>query len=173
MVNMMTSLQPVPETNAVRNLSAKYLEQVGWSSHTGESALFRMDCFELMKAIPDNSIDCVWTDPPYFLSNDGITCVAGRMVSVNKGKWDKSKGVEQNHEFNLSWLRECHRILKPAGTIWVTGTAHIYLSVGMAMLQLGFRVLNDIIWEKRAAPPKLSCRYFTHSTETFLEVAHV
>ena len=139
-----------------------------WSSTDEASALYGMDALTLMRSMPDNSVDCIWTDPPYLLSNGGITCVAGRMVSVNKGEWDRSRGLELDHEFNLSWLSECHRILKPAGTIWVTGTVHVYLSVGMAMMQLGFRILNDITWEKTNPPPNLGCRCFTHSTETLL-----
>ena len=139
-----------------------------WQSGEGRSGLYHADALELMSAIEDNSIDCIWTDPPYFLSNDGITCVAGRMVKVNKGEWDRSNGLESDHDFNLRWLAECHRVLKPAGTIWVTGTVHIYLSVGMAMLQLGFRILNDITWEKPNPPPNLGRRCFTHSTEMVL-----
>ena len=146
----------------------EYPGQLAWQSSDGQSMLFCGDAFDLMAAIPDNSVDCIWTDPPYLLSNDGVTCIAGRRVSVNKGEWDRSGGIENDHEFNLSWLRECHRILKPAGTIWVTGTLHIYLSVGMAMMQLGFRILNDITWEKNNPPPNLGCRCFTHSTETLL-----
>ncbi len=139
-----------------------------WRSSDGASSLTLADCFDWMAAIPDNSVDCVWTDPPYLLSNDGVTCVAGKMVKVNKGEWDRSNGIDADHEFNRRWLRECHRILKPSGTVWVSGTLHIYLSVGMAMLQLGFRVLNDIVWEKPAPPPNLGCRCFTHSTELLL-----
>ena len=126
--------------------------QLAWQSSDGQSMLFCGDAFDLMATIPDDSVDCIWTDPPYLLSNDGVTCIAGRRVSVNKGEWDRSGGIENDHDFNLSWLRECHRVLKPAGTIWVTGTLHIYLSVGMAMMQLGFRILNDIIWEKTNPP---------------------
>lgn len=126
-----------------------------WQSGDELSSLYHGDALELMASIEDNSIDCVWTDPPYFLSNDGITCVAGKMVKVNKGEWDRSNGLESDHEFNRIWLAECLRILKPVGTIWVTGTVHIYLSVGMAMLQLGFRILNDITWEKPNPPPNL------------------
>lgn len=113
----------------------------------------------------------VFADPPYFLSNNGITCHAGKMVSVNKGTWDKSKGVCENHRFNLEWLAACRRVLKPDGTIWVSGTTHIIHSVGYAMQELGFKILNDIIWYKRNAPPNLSCRYFTHSTEIILWAA--
>ena len=89
-------------------------------------------------------------------------------MKVNKGEWDRSNGLENDHEFNMAWLAECHRILKPAGTIWVSGTVHVYLSVGMAMLQLGYRILNDIIWQKPNPPPNLGRRCFTHSTETVL-----
>lgn len=139
-----------------------------WQSNDGASRLYHGDAFELMASIQDDTVDCVWTDPPYFLSNDGITCVAGKMVKVNKGEWDRSNGLENDHEFNLAWLAECYRILKPAGTIWVSGTVHVYLSVGMAMLQLGYRILNDIIWQKPNPPPNLGRRCFTHSTETVL-----
>lgn len=139
-----------------------------WHTEDTESRVYEGDSFALMRAMPANSIDCIWTDPPYLLSNGGTTCVAGKRVSVDKGMWDRSQGLELDHEFNLSWLSECYRILKPAGTIWVTGTLHVYLSVGMAMMQLGFRILNDITWEKTNPPPNLGCRCFTHSTETVL-----
>ncbi len=120
---------------------------------------------------PDGYFDMIFADPPYFLSNGGITCHAGKMVKVDKGDWDKSKGPELNHEFNRAWLERCQRVLKPNGTIWVTGTHHVIFSVGFAMQQLGFKVLNDIAWEKPNPPPNLSCRYFTHSTETILWAA--
>jgi len=137
--------------------------------------LYHGNCFELLDAIiakyPDGRFDMIFADPPYFLSNGGITCHAGRMVKVDKGDWDKSRGPELNHEFNLEWLRRCQRALKPNGTIWVTGTLHVIFSVGYAMQQLGFKILNDITWEKPNPPPNLSCRYFTHSTETVIWAA--
>src|SRR5665213_3140736 len=141
---------------------------ISWASPDGKSRLYHGDSLELLSELAPNSVDCIWTDPPYNLSNDGITCVAGRMVKVNKGEWDRSRGVEADHEFNREWLKACYRVLKPEGTIWVSGTAHVYLSVGFAMQQLGFRILNDIIWEKPNPPPNLGCRCFTHSTETIL-----
>lgn len=137
-----------------------------WQSD--EAALLMGDALDLLRTLPDASIDCVWTDPPYFLSNDGFTCIAGKMVPVNKGDWDKSRGIEADHEFNRSWLAECYRVLKPAGTIWVSGTHHVYLSVGLAMMQSGYRILNDIVWEKPNPPPNLGIRCFTHSTEILL-----
>ena len=133
--------------------------------------LLKGDCIEVLNQARENSVDMIFADPPYFLSNGGITCHAGKMVSVNKGKWDKSMGVQGNHEFNLKWLRACQRVLKPNGTIWVSGTTHIIYSVGFAMQELGYKILNDIVWYKRNAPPNLSCRYFTHSTEIVLWAA--
>ena len=129
------------------------------------------DCLDLLAQIPESSVDLVFADPPYFLSNGGITCHAGRMVSVNKGDWDKSRGPDANHEFNRAWLAAAQRVLKPNGSIWVSGTAHVIHSVGFAMQQLGFKLLNDISWVKPNPPPNLSCRYFTHATETIIWAA--
>src|SRR6266704_2297088 len=133
--------------------------------------IYQGDCLDLLAQIPDSSVDLVFADPPYFLSNGGITCHAGRMVSVNKGDWDKSRGPDANHEFNRAWLAACQRVLKPNGSLWVSGTAHVIHSVGFAMQQLGFKLLNDISWVKPNPPPNLSCRYFTHSTETIIWAA--
>ncbi len=137
--------------------------------------LYHANCIELMdtfiRLYPNGRFDMIFADPPYFLSNGGITCRAGKMVKVNKGKWDKSHGIEINHEFTLAWLSKCQKLLKPNGTIWVSGTHHIIHSVGYAMQQLGFKILNDITWEKPNPPPNLSCRYFTHSTETIIWAA--
>jgi site-specific DNA-methyltransferase (adenine-specific) len=130
--------------------------------------IYQGDCVEILAAMPEGWVDVVFADPPYFLSNDGITCHAGRMVSVNKGEWDRSRGPDANHEFNRRWLAACQRALKPNGTIWVTGTSHVIHSVGFAMQQLGFKLLNDITWVKPNPPPNLSCRYFTHATETII-----
>ena len=142
-------------------------------THTGDSwSLLHGDCLDEMSGLaaanPQGLADLVFADPPYFLSNGGMTCSSGKMVSVNKGNWDRSAGVQQNHEFNLAWLALAQRLLKPNGTIWVSGTHHVIYSVGFAMQQLGFRIINDIIWEKPNPPPNLGCRCFTHSTEILL-----
>lgn len=137
--------------------------------------LYQANCLEIMdmiiKKYPNGCFDMIFADPPYFLSNGGITCHAGKMVKVHKGDWDKSKGADVNHEFNRQWLSRCQRLLKPNGTIWVSGTMHVIYSIGFAMQQLGYKMLNDIIWEKPNPPPNLACRYFTHSTETVLWAA--
>lgn len=133
--------------------------------------LLKGDCVEILNQARENSVDMIFADPPYFLSNGGITCHAGKMVSVNKGKWDKSRGVVENHKFTLEWLRACQRVLKPNGTIWVSGTAHIIYSVGFAMQELSYKLLNDIIWHKYNTPLKVSHRYFTNSKEVFIWAA--
>ena len=137
--------------------------------------LYRGDSLEALDAVsrkyPNGCFDMIFADPPYFLSNGGITCHSGRMVKVDKGNWDKSRGADENHNFNLAWLERCQKVLKPDGTIWVTGTHHVIFSIGFAMQQLGFKILNDIAWEKPNPPPNLSCRYFTHSTETVIWAA--
>ena len=123
--------------------------------------IYHGDCVEVLAAIPESCVDLIFADPPYFLSNDGITCHAGRMVSVNKGEWDRSRGADVNHEFNHAWLAGCQRVLKPNGTLWVSGTSHVIHSVGFAMQQLGFKLLNDITWVKPNPP-----------AEPFLPILH-
>ena len=137
--------------------------------------LYHADCLGFMDALaarcPTGAFDVIFADPPYFLSNGGISCHAGRMVRVDKGNWDKSRGPEINHEFNTAWLSRCRRLLKADGTLWVSGTHHVIHSVGYAMQQLGMKLLNDITWEKPNPPPNLSCRYFTHAAETVIWAA--
>ena len=134
-------------------------------------ALYHGDCLELMPLFEGESFDLVFADPPYFLSNGGITCHAGKMVPVNKGKWDRSLGFEGNYRFTREWLSACQRLLKPNGTIWVSGTSHIIHIVGCCLDELGYKILNDITWVKPNPPPNLSCRYFTHATETLIWAA--
>ena len=133
--------------------------------------LYEGDCLEVVPTLPERSIDVIFADPPYNLSNGGITCHAGRMVSVDKGEWDKSKGTEADHAFTTEWLKACRRVLKDDGTIWVSGTLHNIYSIGFAMQQLGYKLLNEVCWFKPNASPNLSCRYFTHSHETVIWAA--
>lgn len=142
-----------------------------WRSADGRVRLFKGDCTAILAALPAESVDVIFADPPYFLSNGGSTCRAGKRTSVDKGAWDVSQGPDENHAFNHKWLAACNRVLRPNGTIWVSGTSHVIYSVGYAMQQQGFKQLNEIVWEKPNPPPNLSCRYFTHSTETILWAA--
>lgn len=135
---------------------------------TKNFSLIYRDVFKAIKNIDDNSIDMIFADPPYFLSNNGITCSGGKMVNVNKGDWDKKLTVTEKHKFNRRWIKECYRVLKNNGTIWISGTLHNIYSVGLALEQEGFKILNNITWQKKNPPPNLACKTFTHSTETIL-----
>lgn len=149
-------------------VDAKPLPPTWWMSADRRARLFQGDSVALLDRFEAESFDVIFADPPYFLSNGGTTCQSGKRVSVNKGKWDASLGAEDNHDFNRRWLAACQRVLRPNGTIWVSGTSHVIFSVGFAMQQLGFKLLNQVTWEKPNPPPNLACRYFTHSTETVL-----
>lgn len=138
------------------------------SLKTNDFALYHADCLDVMSRFPDNYVDMVFADPPYMLSNDGFTCQNGRMVKVNKGNWDKSKGFEDDLVFHETWIKECKRILKPSGTIWISGTYHSIYQCGYAVQKAGFHLLNDIAWLKPNASPNLSCRFFTASHETLI-----
>ena len=133
-----------------------------------DSTLYLADALTLLPRFPAEFVDVIFADPPYFLSNGGITCNGGKMVSVNKGDWDKVATLADKHKFNRRWIRRCKRILKPNGTIWISGTLHSIYSVGMALEQESFKIMNNITWQKTNPAPNLSCRYFTHSTETIL-----
>ncbi len=134
-------------------------------------ALAHGDCRELLALLPEASADLVFADPPYFLSNGGFTCHAGRRAPVRKGAWDASQGLAEDHRFNVAWLAACQRVLKPDGTLWVSGTQHGIFSVGFALQSLGFKLLNTVTWYKPNASPNLSCRYFTHSSELLIWAA--
>jgi site-specific DNA-methyltransferase (adenine-specific) len=166
--------------NPSPGISAPALPPPAFHDPRHHITIYQGDCLEILAALPAASVDLIFADPPYFLSNDGITCHSGRMVSVNKGAWDKLPGpdlgpvrarFDKVHEFNTAWLAACQRVLKPDASIWVSGTSHVIHSVGFAMQQLGFKLLNDISWVKPNPPPNLSCRYFTHATETVIWAA--
>jgi site-specific DNA-methyltransferase (adenine-specific) len=131
-------------------------------------ALYHGDCRDILKQFPDNYVDMIFADPPYFLSNGGFTVHAGKMVSVDKGKWDKSKSTKEDFKFHQSWLKEAKRVLKPEGTIWISGTYHSIYQCGFALQIADFHLLNDIAWFKPNASPNLSCRFFTASHETLI-----
>ena len=130
--------------------------------------LYHGDSLELLKQLPKESVHLVFADPPYNLSNGGFTCQAGRRASVNKGEWDRSRGVEADFDFHRQWIRLCREAMRPDGTIWISGSYHSIYACGYALQIEGFKMLNDICWFKPNASPNLSCRYFTASHETLL-----
>ena len=138
-----------------------------YKSENKDFTLLKGDCIELLNSF-DFKFDMIFADPPYHLSNGGISVQSGKMVSVNKGDWDKSNGYEEDYLFDKSWIFACRNKLKSNGTIWISGTYHNIFSVARCLAELGFKILNCITWEKTNPPPNLACRCFTHSTETIL-----
>lgn len=130
--------------------------------------LYHGDCLDLLSELPENSIDMIFADPPYNLSNGGFSVHAGKRVSVDKGEWDKSKGLKKDWEFHLAWIQAAKRVLKPHGTIWISGTYHSIYQCGFALQVAGYHILNDVSWFKPNASPNLSCRFFTASHETLI-----
>lgn len=126
--------------------------------------LLHGDTMEILSNF-EHKFDMIFADPPYFLSNNGISIQSGKIVSVNKGKWDKSHGFEYINNFNRQWLSLARDKMKENATIWISGTMHNIFSIGQILTELDFKILNTITWQKTNPPPNLSCRYFTHSTE--------
>jgi site-specific DNA-methyltransferase (adenine-specific) len=135
---------------------------------SGAFTLLHDNAVRALSRLPENSVDMIFADPPYNLSNGGFTVHAGKMVSVNKGAWDISEGFDDDYRFHNSWLAACRRVLKPNGTLWVSGTYHSIYQCGHALQALNYHILNDIAWFKPNASPNLSCRYFTASHETLI-----
>ncbi len=130
--------------------------------------LYLDGCLDILAEIPEESINMIFVDPPYFLSNGTFTCQSGKRVSVKKGEWDLGNGLRDNFNFHLGWIKACRRVLKPNGTIWISGTYHSIYQCGFVLQINKFHILNDIAWFKPNASPNLSCRYFTASHETLI-----
>ena len=138
-----------------------------YKSKDNTFSLIKQDTFKALEEL-NTKFDMVFADPPYFLSNDGLTIKNGKVVSVNKGDWDKSSGTFKINEFNRRWLSLVRNNMKDNATIWISGTSHNIFSVGQILTELGFKILNIITWEKTNPPPNFSCRSFTHSTEQII-----
>ena len=138
--------------------------QAYYKSYNRDFTLLEGDCMTLLPLFKFK-FDMIFADPPYFLSNNSISVQSGKIVSVNKGDWDKGETMESVNEFNLKWIGMCREKLKDNGTIWISGTYHNIFSVANALQQSGFRILNVITWAKTNPPPNISCRVFTYSTE--------
>jgi len=138
-----------------------------YKSSNRDFTLLHGNCFQLLREF-DFKFSCIFADPPYFLSNGGISVQAGKIVSVNKGEWDKGKNQQEMMDFNMEWLSLCRDKLKDNGTIWISGTYHNIFSVATCLTELGYKILNVVTWAKTNPPPNISCRYFTYSTEFIL-----
>ena len=131
----------------------------------GDFTLYHGDCRIVVRSLPVGGFDMVFADPPYFLSNGGFSVQSGERVSVDKGEWDKSNGVESDTQFTREWIEACREVMAEDATIWICGTFHNIFSVAGVLTEFDFRILNSIVWQKTNPPPNLSCRMFTHSTE--------
>lgn len=136
-----------------------------YQSNSQDFTLYQGDCMQVVEQLPDNSLDAIFADPPYFLSNGGISVQSGKQVCVDKGDWDKGGTPEHIYQFNKQWLSLCRPKLKDNGTIWISGTHHNIFVVQRCLQELGYKILNVITWQKSDPPPNLSCRYFNFSTE--------
>ena len=134
-----------------------------------KNRLFLGDCLEILGRLPDKCVDLVFADPPYNLQleNELFRPNETRVNGV-EDQWDKFPNLEEYYNFTKSWLAECKRILKDSGTIWVIGTYHNIFSVGKAMQDLGFWILNDIVWIKSNPMPNFRGVRFTNAHETLI-----
>lgn len=135
-----------------------------YTSPSKDFLLANGDSFKLLKEF-DFKFDMIFADPPYFLSNGGISLQSGKIVSVDKGEWDKGMSQDEVMAFNMEWLRLCRDKLKDNGSIWISGTYHNIFSVANSLTVLGYKILNVVTWEKTNPPVNISCRYFKYSTE--------
>lgn len=135
-----------------------------YKSPNHDFTLLAGDCTELLPQF-QFKFDMIFADPPYFLSNGGISCQNGKIVCVDKGDWDKGGSQENIDAFNEKWISICRDKLKDNGTIWISGTYHNIFSVANCLRKQGFKILNVVTWAKTNPPPNISCRFFTYSSE--------
>ena len=127
------------------------------------------DCIEILKSLPENSVDCIFADPPYNLQlrNDLYRPDMSKVDAVDDG-WDKFDDFKAYDEFTSKWLSACKRVLRDTGTIWVIGSYHNIFRVGAIMQDLGFWLLNDILWIKSNPMPNFRGVRFTNAHETMI-----
>lgn len=135
-----------------------------YKSSNQDFTLVLGDCVDVMSRF-QYTFDMIFADPPYFLSNGGISYQSGQVVCVDKGNWDKAPAPERIDDFNRQWLSLCRDKLSDNGSIWISGTYHNIFSVATILKDLGFKILNVVTWAKTNPPPNVSCRFFTYSTE--------
>ena len=127
------------------------------------------DCVAEMAKLPEKSVDLVFADPPYYLQLDGaLHRPDNSKVDAVDDDWDKFSSFEHYDAFTRAWLLACRRVLKPHGTLWVIGSYHNIFRVGATLQDLGFWVLNDVIWRKTNPMPNFRGKRFTNAHETLI-----
>ena len=130
------------------------------------------DCLTELKRIPSASVDLVFADPPYNLQlSGGLTRPDQSKVDAVDDHWDQFENFEAYDRFTKGWLAECRRILKPTGALWVIGSYHNIFRVGSILQDLGFWILNDVVWRKTNPMPNFRGRRFTNAHETLIWAA--
>jgi DNA modification methylase len=133
------------------------------------NTIIQGDCLTELKKIPDASIDLVFADPPYNMQlKNALYRPNNTKVDGVDDEWDKFSSFNDYDDFCRAWLKECRRILKDTGSIWVIGSYHNIFRVGNIMLNLGFWILNDVTWHKTNPMPNFLGTRFTNATETLL-----
>ena len=131
--------------------------------------IIRGDCLKVLENFQDESIDLVFADPPYNLQlNKELYRPNSSKVSSVNDNWDKFASFEKYDEFTEKWLFHCKRVLKPNGSLWVIGSYHNIFRVGKIIQDLGFWILNDIIWRKTNPMPNFKGTRFTNAHETLI-----
>ena len=133
---------------------------------TNNFTLYKGDCNEVMQTLNSDSIDAIFADPPYFLSTGkGTVTINGRPIKFDKGEWDRVRSSQEVHEFNTKWISACRRVLKPNGTIWVSGTYHNIFDVATCLQEQKFKILNIIVWQKSDPPTTFTDQRFNFAAE--------
>lgn len=129
------------------------------------------DSIEVLRALTENSVDVIFADPPYFMQSTENVLYRADGTGVYKGcddEWDKYADYNEYDQFCYEWLKECRRVLKKNGTIWVIGSFQNIYRLGFIMQNLGFWFLNDIIWNKTNPTPNMAGTRFCNAHETLL-----
>lgn len=127
------------------------------------------NCIDILKTLPDQSVDLIFADPPYNLQlQNDLMRPNQTMVDAVDDAWDQFPDFDAYDTFSTTWLAECRRVLKDEGTIWVIGSYHNIFRVGRIMMDLGYWILNDVIWHKTNPMPNFRGTRFTNATETLL-----
>lgn len=131
--------------------------------------IYQGDCIELLKQIPDKSVDLIFADPPYNLQLNGELYRPNQTkVDAVDDEWDKFSSKEEYDKFTYEWMKECYRILKDSGSFWVIGTYHNIFRVGAILQNIGFWILNDIVWIKTNPMPNFKGTRFNNAHETLI-----
>jgi modification methylase len=135
-------------------------------------AILQGDCLEELKKLPDRSVDLVFADPPYNLQLGGdLLRPDNSKVDAVDDDWDRFESFETYDTFTKAWMKECKRVLKDDGALWVIGSYHNIFRVGSVLQDLGFWILNDIVWRKSNPMPNFKGTRFTNAHETLIWAA--